>query len=203
MNLANSLAVILTLVVLFVSFKTMRKTVFNAKSLARIGVVAAMTIVLYMIKIIPFPQGGGCSLLSILPIMILSVVFGMEEGIICAIVVASTKIIIQPPYYLMQLPLDYFGAMISVAFTPMFGTLKKNRLVAGAGIAVLLSTFFSILSGVIFFGQYAPEGMNVWAYSIMYNFLGYGVEAFLSVVVLAILPLKVFRKINNKSRVEV
>jgi len=203
MNLANSLAVILTLVVFFVSLKTMRKTVFNAKSLARIGVVAAMTIVLYMIKIIPFPQGGGCSLLSILPIMILSVVFGMEEGIICAIVVAFTKIIIQPPYYLMQLPLDYFGAMISVAFTPMFGTVKKPRLVAGAGIAVLLSTLFSILSGVIFFGQYAPEGMNVWVYSIVYNVLGYGVEAFLSVVVLAILPLTVFRKINNKSRVGV
>lgn len=203
MNLANSLAVILTLAVLLVCLKTMRKTVFNANSIARIGVVAAMTIVLYMIKIVPFPQGGGCSLLSILPIMILSVVFGMEEAIICAIVVAMTKIIIQPPYYLMQLPLDYFGAMISVAFTPMFGTLNKFRLVAGAGIAVLLSTFFSVLSGIIFFGQYAPEGMNVWVYSLMYNFFGYGVEALLSVVVLAILPLSVFRKINNKSRIEV
>ena len=32
-----------------------------------------------------------------------------------------------------------------------------------------ISTFVSIVSGVIFFGQYAPPGMNLWIYSIIYN----------------------------------
>jgi len=29
--------------------------------------------------------------------------------------------------------------------------------------------FSHILSGVVFFGHFAPEGQNVWLYSIIYN----------------------------------
>lgn len=194
MNVAIVLAVILTLAILVVSVIKLKSFKFGIKVMTRIGLVAAVTIVLYMIKLVPFPQGGGCSLLSILPIMMLSVLFGIEEGIVCAIVVASLKIVIQPPYYPLQLPLDYFGAMIAVAFTPIFGVDKKTKLLAGAIFATVLSTFFSVLSGVIFFGQFAPEGMDPWPYSIMYNFTGYGVEALLSIIVLAILPLKQLKR---------
>lgn len=194
MTAAIFLAVIMTLTILIVCVKKLSGFKFEVKILTRIGLVAAISIVLYMIKIVPFPQGGGCSLLSILPIMILSVFFGIEEGILCAIVVASVKIVIQPPYYPLQLPLDYYGAMMAIAFTPMFGTDKKSKLVFGALLAAAISIFFSVLSGVIFFGEFAPEGMNVWPYSIMYNFLGGGVEALLSIIVLAILPLKNLKK---------
>lgn len=195
MTLSTVLAIILTTAILIVSVKKLRGFTLDTRSISRIGLVAAITIVLYMIKLVPFPQGGGCSLLSILPIMMLSVIFGMEEGIVCAIIVAMIKIIIQPPYYPMQLPLDYFGAMIAVAFTPVFGVHNKKRLLAGAFSAALISIFFSVLSGVIFFGEFAPEGMNVWHYAIMYNFLGYGVEALLSIIALAALPLEHLKRI--------
>lgn len=190
MNLAVILSVILSLGILVATIKTLKEIKFDVRTISRIGVVAAITIVLYMIKIVPFPQGGGCSLLSILPIMILAVIFDTREALVCAIIVAFIKIVIQPPYYPMQIPLDYLGAMISVAFTPMFGTDKKSNLVTGALVASLLSISFSVLSGIIFFGEFAPKGTPVWIYSIVYNFLGYGVEALLSVIALSLLPLK-------------
>lgn len=190
MNLAVILSVILSLGILAATIKTLKGIKFDVRRISRIGVVAAITIVLYMIKIVPFPQGGGCSLLSILPIMILAVMFDTQEALVCAIIVAFIKIVIQPPYYPMQIPLDYLGAMISVAFTPMFGTDKKSKLVTGALVASLLSIIFSVLSGIIFFGEFAPKGTSVWIYSIVYNFLGYGVEALLSVIALSLLPLK-------------
>lgn len=190
MNLAVILSVILSLGILVATIKTLKGIKFDVRTISRIGVVAAITIVLYMIKIVPFPQGGGCSLLSILPIMILAVIFDTREALVCAIIVAFIKIVIQPPYYPMQIPLDYLGAMISVAFTPMFGTDKKSNLVTGALVASLLSISFSVLSGIIFFGEFAPKGTSVWIYSIVYNFLGYGVEALLSVIALSLLPLK-------------
>lgn len=195
MNVAIILAVIFTLAILIVSIKRLKGFKFEVRVIARIGLVAAITIVLYMIKLVPFPQGGGCSLLSMLPIMILAVVFSTEEAIICAIIVASLKLFIQPPYFPLQIPLDYFGSMIAIAFTPMFGVCKKSKLVAGALTASAISIFFSILSGVIFFGEFAPEGMNVWPYSIMYNVLGSGVEAVLSIVVLVILPMTNLKKV--------
>jgi thiamine transporter len=127
--------------------------------------------------------------------MILSVIAGTSEALICAVVVALLKLIIAPPYFLMQIPLDYFGAMMALSLTPIFGISSKEKLFAGALLASGLSMFFSILSGVIFFGQYAPEGMNTWVYSIIYNGTGYGVEVVLSCIVLVMLPLDAFKKI--------
>nr|WP_279279079.1 energy-coupled thiamine transporter ThiT [Senegalia massiliensis] len=175
---------------LIISIKKLKRFRFNIKSLTRIGIIAAISIVLYMIKIVPFPQGGGFSLLSVLPIMILSSIFGIKEGIICGIIVGALKSVIQPPFYPLQLPLDYFGGMIVIAFTPIFGTKTKSRLIFGATLAGTLSILFSVLSGVIFFGQFAPEEMNTWIYSITYNLLGYGIEVLLSIIVLAIIPLR-------------
>ena len=189
------LAVILTLGVLFSSIKVLRGYKFNPKSMTVIGIMAAITILLNLVKLVPFPQGGGFSLLSVLPIMILSIIYGMEEALLCAIIVAALQAILKPPFFPLQLPLDYFGSMMALAFTPMFGVAKKFNLTLGATVAGLLSIWFSVLSGVVFFGEFAPEGMNIWKYSIGYNFLGYGVEVLLSIIVLNLLPLNSFKKI--------
>lgn len=189
------LAIILTVGVFITSFKILKGYKFNTKSMTVIGIMAAITIVLNLVKLVPFPQGGGFSLLSVLPIMILSIIFGMEEALLCAIIVSLLQAILKPPLFPLQLPLDYFGSMMAIAFTPMFGVDKKLHLNLGAILAGLLSISFSVLSGVIFFGEFAPEGMNVWKYSIGYNFLGYGVEVLLSIIVLNLLPMKSLKQI--------
>ena len=163
---------------------------FDSKRLARIGMFTSLSLVLYMIKIVPFPQGGGCTLMSVLPVMVLAVLYGMEEAMICAIVVGLTKIVIAPPYFPLQIPLDYIGGMIAIALVPVFGIQTRGKLVAGGIFATLLSAWFSILSGVIFFGQFAPEGMNVWAYSATYNLSGFGVEAAMSIAALVLITAK-------------
>lgn len=195
MKIAVSLAIILTLVLFVLSFKRLKGFKFNVNSLARIGLMSAITIVLYMIKLVPFPQGGGFSLLSVLPIMILSTAFSIEEGLLCAIIVGTLKAVIQPPFFPLQLPLDYFGGMMAIAFTPIFGSNNRFKLVSGAFVAGLFSIAFSILSGGIFFGQFAPENMNPWIYSIGYNFLGYGVEVLLSIAILTIIPINNLKQI--------
>ena len=195
MKIAVTLAIILTLVLFALSFKILKEFSFNTNSLARIGLMSAITIVLYMVKLVPFPQGGGFSFLSVLPIMILSTVFSIEEGLLCAIIVGTLKAVIQPPFFPLQLPLDYFGGMMAIAFTPIFGSSNRLKLVSGALVAGLLSIAFSILSGGIFFGQFAPEEMNPWMYSIGYNFLGYGVEVFLSIAILTIIPISNLKQI--------
>lgn len=191
---AKILAYVLVVLLGAYSVFSLKGEKFSINRLSRIGMFSALTIILYMIKLVPFPQGGGCSLLSVLPIMILAVIVGKSEAMFCGIVVAFLKLIISPPYFLMQIPLDYFGAMMALSLTPIFGVHSKKKLLTGALLASGLSLFFSILSGVIFFGQYAPEGMNTWWYSIAYNGTGYGVEVVLSCMVLLMLPLETIKK---------
>lgn len=201
MTFAIVLAIILTLGVIALSLYHLKGFKFSVSAMARIGLVSALCIVLYNIKLVPFPQGGGCSLLSILPLMLFASIFGIKEAIMSAIVIASLKLITAPPYYPMQIPLDYFGAMLAVAFTPIFGAQSKLRLGAGALLSVSVSTLFSICSGVIFFSEFAPEGMGAWPYATVYNLTGYGVEAALSVIVLLILPLSAIAKVVRKQEV--
>lgn len=178
-----------------VSIKKLKGFKFTTRSLTRIGIMAAVTILLYMIKLVPFPQGGGFSLLSVLPIMVLSYLVGIEEAILCGIIVGGLKAVLLPPIHPFQLILDYFCSMMVLGFTPIIGTEIKSKLILGASLAGVLSIMSSVLSGVIFFGEFAPEGMNVWKYSIIYNFTGYGTEVLLSIIVLSVLPLKVFKQI--------
>jgi thiamine transporter len=52
--------------------------------------------------------------------------------------------------------------------------------------AVLGRFFFAVLSGVIFFGMYAPEGMNPLLYSISYNGFYLCAEGLLTLILLAV-----------------
>ncbi|WP_332842925.1 energy-coupled thiamine transporter ThiT [Paraclostridium sp. AKS73] len=57
----------------------------------------------------------------------------------------------------------------------------------------------SIISGVVYFGQYAPEGMNIVLYSCIYNISSAGVEGLLSSLILVLLPIKRFQKVLKLS----
>nr|MCR5025247.1 energy-coupled thiamine transporter ThiT [Lachnospiraceae bacterium] len=62
----------------------------------------------------------------------------------------------------------------------------KNGLIKGYFLGVLGRFVFSFLSGYIFFGDYAPEGMNPAVYSFLYNGAYIFAEAALTIVLLAI-----------------
>ena len=193
MKIEIIMAIILTLGIFVLSVIKLKGFNFNAKSLSRIGIVSAISIVLYTIKLVPFPQGGGFSLLAVLPIMILSYLVGIEEAVLAAIIVGTLKAFLIPPIHPLQIPLDYLGSSMAIGFTAIFGT-GKFQLTIGAVVSGLVSILFYILSGVIFYSQFTPEGMNIWKYSIGYNFLGYGVEVLLSIIVLNVLPLKSLKR---------
>ena len=48
---------------------------------------------------------------------------------------------------------------------------------------------FSTLSGVIFFAAYAPEGMNPWVYSFLYQGTYLGTEGIVTLVIISLPPV--------------
>ncbi|MDK2933811.1 MAG: thiamine transporter [Clostridiales bacterium] len=93
--------------------------------------------------------------------------------------------LIQDPFVVhwAQLFLDYplaFGAM------GLAGLYRRNLsvgvLVGGTGRFIM-----HFLSGFIFFGSYAPEGMNVILYSLMVNGMVIGTDVLICVVI-SLLP---------------
>ena len=70
----------------------------------------------------------------------------------------------------------------------------KNKYL-GASIGMMLRFIFHFISGVVFFGSYAPEGMSPIVYSLTVNGLAVGGELLICLVLLAFLPTEKLIKI--------
>ena len=157
----------------------------RGRFVAEIGLAVALSVVLNAVftMLIPFrmPFGGTFSL-SMLPIVLLALVRGPYIGITTGVLVGFTDLIFNPfvislPQMLLDYPIAYglVGLAGFFALRPekegMKPTLAKMMTFAaiGAVMGAFARLLAHVLSGVIFFAQYAPETQNAWVYSVIYN----------------------------------
>jgi thiamine transporter len=81
--------------------------------------------------------------------------------------------------------LDYPLAFGALGFAGLLGG-RKLGLIYGYLIGLFSRYLCAVLSGIIFFGQYAPEGFNAVTWSVYYNITYLGVEGALTIAVLCI-----------------
>lgn len=156
----------------------------NLKALVYGGLFVTIAFVLYHIRFFRWPQGGSITLASMLPIIVYANIFGARAGVVAGTAFGFLRFI-QGAYILhpVQVILDYF---ISFAALGLAGFAKKN-LSLGIFLGSFGRFFGTFLSGVIFFGSYAPEGMNPVIYSIAVNGSVVGADALICFVV-ALIP---------------
>ena len=155
-----AVAVFLLLIVISV-FAGGRKKI-GAKQLAYCSMALALAVVCSQIKLFRLPTGGSITLFSMLFVVLIGYWYGPVVGLLAGVT-----------YGLLRLILGFFSD-------------KKNGLLIGYIAAVLGRFFFAVLSGVIFFGMYAPEGMNPLVYSISYNGFYLCAEGLLTLILLAV-----------------
>ena len=159
--------------------KNRTKTKFNTRMLVYGSLCISLSFVLSYIRLYRFPQGGSITPASMLPMFFFALVFGPVPGIIAGFAYGFLQLI-QDPYVIhwAQMLLDYPLAFGAMGFA---GLYSKNL-----GIASLIGGFgrffMSFLSGVIFFASYAPEGMNVYWYSLTVNGLIIGTDTLICAI---------------------
>lgn len=169
----------------------LKKEKFTTKKIVIVAMFSGLSFILHMIPFVKYPQGGGITVFSMLPTMLLAILYGNAAGITGGAIFGLLKlingvIVVHPAQFL----LDYILATMALGLAGSFGNDKKYKIAIGGLLAVILSVLVNVISGAVYFGQYAPKGMNVWLYSIIYNVSGNGVEGILSVILLVILPIK-------------
>ena len=151
--------------------KSGKKTVWNTKMLALGAVCMALSNVLSMIKLFDMPQGGSVTPASMLPLMLFAYVYGVGPGMTVGAVYGVMQFIIEP-YFLSvpQMLLDYPIAFAMVGLAGVFSTYKNRPvgLMAGVVLGSLGRFVAAVLSGVVFFAEYAGD-QNPLVYSIGYN----------------------------------
>ncbi|MGL5869984.1 energy-coupled thiamine transporter ThiT [Clostridium chrysemydis] len=195
----NSLIVIFTIIVFIFYIRELKNKRLKTRELVIIGVMSAASFILHTIQFIKYPQGGGITLLSMLPILLLSIIYGARVGMTSGLIVGILELLIGGfVVHPVQILLDYILSNMFLGLSGIFGSDKKYKYILGSGLAMFLSLVTCIISGVVFFGNFAPKGMNVLLYSIIYNGSSMGVESVITLIVLFLLPINKIKRIANK-----
>ncbi len=139
------------------------------------GIMIALASVLSMVRLYKMPQGGSVTAASMMPIMLFAMRWGVPKGVLVGTLYGILQFIFEP--YMVspiQMLLDYpiaFG-VLGLAGIVRY-SLKNNKqrvqwVVSGCALGMFLRTVSHVISGAIFFKEYAGV-MNPWLYSIQYN----------------------------------
>ncbi|QOX63127.1 energy-coupled thiamine transporter ThiT [Anoxybacterium hadale] len=158
----------------------------DTKAMVTSAVLVALAIALNHIILLRMPQGGSITAFSMLPIVVCAYFFGVRRGLMAGMCVGLIDLIFNPyVIHPIQMLLDYPLAFGALAFA---GLMRKQKfgLMSGYVVGLLGRYLCAVLSGIVFFGQYAQEGFNAVTWSLYYNLTYLGVEGVLTLIVLSI-----------------
>ncbi len=152
----------------------------KTKILVEASLLVAISIVLSYVKFeAAWANGGSVTAASMAPIVILSLrhgwKWGVMGGVTHSLILTLMQGIASPPtrtllYFAMAIALDCVIAYGVVGLASLF-TKKATKLtcITATAVVMTLKLITHIISGVIVWGAYAPEGMSVLWYSTAYN----------------------------------
>jgi thiamine transporter len=152
-----------------------QKLYFNSRSLAYAGICTAMSYALSYIKLWDMPQGGSVTLVSLLPLMLYSYIFGARKGVFVGFTYGVLQALqdpwlIHPAQFLLDYPLAFSAVGLAGLFKNIQGFRKfpKLNFALGGILAGCMRFICHVLSGTFAFEAYAA-GQNPWLYSLAYN----------------------------------
>lgn len=142
---------------------------FSVKRITYCGICLAIAIVLSQFKVYQLPNGGSITACSGVFISLIGLLFGVYTGVLTGVVYGILKLMLEPHViHPAQLLLDYLLAFSGLGISGLFRNAKYG-LHIGYTIGMTVRFIFATLSGFIFFGMYAPEGIHPMIYSLAYN----------------------------------
>jgi len=170
----------------------------GARALVYGALLVAVSFVLSYLRLLSMPQGGAITVASVLPLALYAYWFGPRNGIIAGIAAGVLQFLQEPVVVHWAQPvLDYLLAFGCFGLAGLFRSQRRYGLSLGLLVGGLGRIICSTLSGVLFFAEYAPEGMNVWIYSIGYNLGSLGPDLLIAMLVAWLPPVhRLFQRVK-------
>lgn len=192
---------ILGCIAIIILFIRIRKINLTKQIIARIGIALSLSVILSFIKIYHFPQGGSITLGRFVPIYIIAFMYGPEIGLFTGLISGILDFILGPYIYSpIQVFFDYPLAFMMLGLAGFF----PNKKTIGVIVGTLGRMTCSVISGVAFFGSYAPEGMNPIVYSLAVNVPVIGIEGLICLVIIKLVPIdQIIKQFNKDNTVKI
>lgn len=162
----------------------------DVKALTISALMVAAAIVLGQFKLFSMPQGGSVTPLSNLPIVLCAYYLGTRRGVTAGMCVGLLNLIFGPyVIHPLQMLVDYPLAFGALGLGGLMRN-KKNGIVKGYIVGLIGRYAMAVLSGIVFFGSYAPKGFNAVTWSVWYNFTYLAAEGVITVIIVSIPTVK-------------
>lgn len=182
----TSLFTLLAVLVFIFGYLQMRRIRFTTSMLINVALMLALTIVLHQLRLFHMSQGGSVTLGAMVPLLFLTYRYGAGIGCLAGFVYGMINLmqdafIVHPLQVLFDYPLPYMALAIAAAV--------PGRIYLGAALAFAARFLCHYISGVVFFGSYAPPDTSPYLYSLVFNATYLVPEAVICLLLLRILPV--------------
>lgn len=187
---AGYLLLAVILIALLASIRIFSKKDSSRQMSTRQLVFCSMSIALAtaasFIKLASLPFGGSITLFSMLFVSLIGYFYGAKTGLLTGFAYGILQLITGPYIYApLQVLLDYPLAFGALGLSGFFHN-KKNGLIIGYITGAAGRYICHVISGYVFFAEYAPEGMNPMVYTLGYNLTYILPEVIATVIILCI-----------------
>lgn len=173
----------------------------TTKMLTESAIMLALAFALSSAKLFEMPLGGSVTVASMLPIMAVGFRWGNKNGLCVAFLYSITQALQSLatgnvfPYcegidaLIVCILFDYVVPFTVLGLAGAFiGKLggRNREYIIGTSVTVLARFLCHFITGVYIWGQWAPDGMGKYIYSLLYNggFLGLDFAILLAVLCL-------------------
>lgn len=143
----------------------------STKMLTEAGIMIAAAQILSYIKIFEAPYGGSVTAGSMIPIIVFSLRWGVKSGLLAGTAYGILQFLLGGTiysYHIVSILFDYVVAFGLLGLAGLFRSSIKGVFM-GTFLGLLGRFICHVISGVVVWASYAPEGMNPLFYSIVYN----------------------------------
>ncbi|MFD3158470.1 energy-coupled thiamine transporter ThiT [Haloimpatiens sp. FM7330] len=195
----TSIAALIGLLLIIVVLMKFKKVKLDTRMIVLIGISLALATILKMFKLYHWPQGGSVTPGSMVPILLIAFIYGPETGFLTGLLFGLITLILDP-YILhpVQVLFDYPLPFVMLGLAGYFDYKKTSTKLLGAFVAIFGRFICHFISGIVFFGSYAPKGTSPAVYSLMVNGPIVGVDGLICLVILSMLPINQLAKIALK-----
>ncbi len=148
------------------------------KRLCVSAIMLALATVLSLIKVYTLPLGGSITLLSMVPIVFLSVSYGVGWGFFSAFVYSLIQLFLDlaaiaswgltPAIFVGCILFDYIFAFTALGIAGIFRKRGSLGVLSGVSLALFLRFASHFLSGIIFFRSFEKFN-SPFLWSLFYN----------------------------------
>lgn len=146
------------------------KKKYSTKMVVEAGIMIALATALSYVKLFQMPNGGSVTAGSMVPLIVFAIRWGTAPGVFAALVYGTLQFLLGPKwsFHPVSILFDYVIAYGVIGLAGIFGKDYIKSIIA-IFIAGLLRIVCHVISGVVVFASFAPDGQNPLVYSLVYN----------------------------------